>query len=194
METLPEIIGVAGTNGSGKDTLARLRFERQNARNVSLSDILRIEADRRGVSRERENLSAISTEWGRKFGAGALAVMTIQEFRETRTATEPGLSITSVRRPAEAAVIRDEGGAIIWIDADREGRYQRILDRQEGRSEDFISYEEFCANEEKEMHPASNDPAELNMAGVRDMADIHLRSEFESGDHFKKYLIERFSL
>lgn len=32
MKNLPEIIGLTGTNGAGKDTLGDLRFDRDNAR------------------------------------------------------------------------------------------------------------------------------------------------------------------
>lgn len=62
MNILPEIIGLAGTNGAGKDTLGDLRLSRHNARKVSLSDILRAEADKRGLPHERIHLSRISTE------------------------------------------------------------------------------------------------------------------------------------
>ena len=33
---LPEIIGISGTNGAGKDTLAALRREKEGAEHVSL--------------------------------------------------------------------------------------------------------------------------------------------------------------
>ncbi len=89
MDKLPEIIGLAGTNGAGKDTLGDLRFSRQGARKVSLSDILRAEADKRNLSHERKNLGAISTEWGSKLGAGALSTMTIRNFNDSRYRPRP---------------------------------------------------------------------------------------------------------
>ena len=46
---LPEIVGVAGTNAAGKDTLGELREQLQHAKFVSLSDILRRELDKRGL-------------------------------------------------------------------------------------------------------------------------------------------------
>lgn len=202
---LPEIIGISGTNGAGKDTLAELRFERQNARLVSLSDILRAEATNRGLDQGRESLGMISTEWGRVFGAGALSLMTIRNYWDTRTDDETGLSIVSVRRPAEAEVIQEDGGTILWIDADRELRYQRVLARLEksGRITDAVSYEEFCAQEDREMHPESDDPFALNMAGVRDIANIHLENNFVvEGDEdgklgeakYKAFLVDEFEL
>lgn len=194
MNTLPEIIGLAGTNGAGKDTLGDLRLERHNARKVSLSDILRIEADKRGLSHERGNLSGISVEISSKLGAGALSAMTIHNFHKTRTPDEAGLSIVSIRRPDEARAIQEAGGALLWIDADREIRYQRIVEGNRGRIDDVVTFEEFCAQEDKEMHPRGDDPFALNMAGVRDMADIHLINEFNSKEGFEKDLIDRFGL
>lgn len=194
MNKLPEIIGLAGTNGAGKDTLGDLRFALEMARKVSLSDILRTEADKRGLSHERHNLGAISTEWGSKMGAGALSAMTILNFYETRTEEETGLSIVSVRRPEEARVIKSEGGLMLWIDADREIRYQRILHANRGRVTDVKTFEEFCAEEDREMYPESDNPFDLNMAAVRDMSDIHLVNEFGSPEEFEAYLIARFGL
>ena len=194
MNKLPEIIGLAGTNGAGKDTLGDLRFILHNARKVSLSDILRAEADKRGLAHERIHLSAISTELSTKLGAGALAVATIQNFQDTRTYGETGLSIVSIRRPYEGRAIQDAGGTLIWIDANRELRYQRILEANRGRVTDIKTFEEFCVEEDREMHPESDDPFVLNMAGVRDISDIHLLNEFGSKDEFEADLVDRFSL
>lgn len=194
MNKLPEIIGLAGTNGAGKDTLGDLRLKLHHARKVSLSDILRAEADKRGLPHERAHLSAISTELSTSLGAGALSVATIQNFFETRTSLESGLSIVSIRRPDEGRAIQDAGGTLIWIDADRELRYQRIVEANRGRVTDIKTFDEFCAEEDREMYPHSDDPFVLNMAGVRDISDIHLLNEFGSKEEFEADLVDRFSL
>lgn len=51
---MPEIIGISGTNGAGKDTLAALSHEKEGAEHVSLSDILRRELIACGITPERE--------------------------------------------------------------------------------------------------------------------------------------------
>jgi len=191
---LPEIIGIAGTNGSGKDTLADLRFDRLGVEKVSLSDILRSEATKRGLDHGRENLSAISTAWGREFGAGALSLMTIRNYWDTRTDETTGLSIVSVRRPDEASAIQQEGGTVIWVDAEREERYARIRAGMRGRIDDLVSFEEFGEQEDREMYPGSDDPFVLNMAGVRDIADVHLTNDFDSEDAYKAFLSREFNL
>lgn len=194
MECLPEIIGIAGTNGAGKDSLADLRLKRNNARKVSLSDILRIEATKRGLSHERVILSSISAEMNAKLGAGALSMLTIQNFRMTRDSTEHGLSIVSVRRSSEARIIQKEEGVVLWVDADRGVRYSRILKAKRGRVDDLVSFDEFCEQEDREMTASSDDPHGLNMSEVRDLADIHIDNNFSSEDHYEQYLIERFGL
>lgn len=191
---LPEIIGVAGTNGAGKDTLADLRFARQNARRISLSDFLRKEADKRGLSHDRKNLSTISLEWRTKFGNDALAIIAIDEFRKTRRIEESGLSIVSIRHPGVAKVIQNEGGLIIWIDADREVRYRRVLDANRGRIDDQVSFEEFCIQEDREMNPEPGNNMALDMAGVQEIADVHITNDFSSKEEFEEYLTKLFSL
>lgn len=193
MESLPEIVGIAGTNGAGKDTLADLRHERQGAAKASLSDILRLEATRRGLSHERHHLGAISTEWGAKFGAGALSLMTIKEYLTQQE--RRGLSVVSIRRPDEAMAIQEQGGLVVWVDADPKVRYERITKRLglEGRVDDAVDFATFCAQEEREMHPIDG-KSSLNMAGVRDIADRHIQNNFTEEPEYKAHLVDRFSL
>lgn len=191
---LPETIGIAGTNGSGKDTLAELRHKKQGARIASLSDILRTEATRRGLEHTRENLSDISTQWGRELGAGALSLMTLRDFWATRTEGETGLSIVSIRRPDEAEAVQENKGVIVWVDADRELRYNRVTRRLDGRVDDSVSYEEFSLREDLEMNPDNDDPFALNMSAVRDLADIHIDNRFASRAAYEAALVDRFEL
>ena len=194
MNKLPEIIGLAGTNGAGKDTLGDLRRDRHNARKVGLSDILRVEATKRNITHERDNLRTISTEMGAKLGAGALALTTIKDYYETKTDSETGLSIVSVRRPAEASAIQEADGIVLWIDADREMRYKRIQKAMRERIDDIVTYEQFCIDEDIELYPDADDSLAVNMSGVREIADLHITNEFNSDEEFKKYLIARFGL
>jgi len=191
---LPEIIGIAGTNGSGKDTLADLRFERQMARKVSLSDILRTEATKRRLDHQRENLRAISTEWGRQLGAGALSLMTLKDFWESRTDEETGISIVSVRRPDEAQAIQDNGGVVFWVDANQEERYTRIKYAQRDRIDDLVSFEDFVTQEAIEMYPDTDDPFVINMAGVREMADIAIWNDFVDKEQYRSYLADTYDI
>lgn len=191
---LPEIVGVAGTNASGKDTLGSLRESLQNAKFVSLSDILRRELDKRGLSHERENLRALSKEWRDEGGSGVLAAKTIAFYKNEKADKKyGGLTLTSIRTPGEAMEIQHAGGIIIWVDADPKIRYQRILKRDLGRPEDQKTYEQFIAEEEAEMHPSELGGG-LNMSGVRDIADLKIINEFDSLEAYENYLKKEFEL
>jgi hypothetical protein len=104
------------------------------------------------------------------------------------------LSIVSIRRPDETRAIQDEGGAVFWIDADRDVRYQRILKANRGRIDDLVTYEQFCAQEDAEMVPSSEGTMVLNMSGVRDIADGHIENAFRVKQDFNDYLVQRFGL
>lgn len=191
---LPQIIGIAGTNGSGKDALGYIRQSLSKSVTVSLSDILRHELDKKGISHERENLRSLSAEWRAAEGPGVLAVKTIEQYNEQKEARGlTGLSIVSLRHPAEAQAIKDAGGMVIWVDADVRIRYERITNRGEGRPEDQKTFEEFVAEESAEMSPEGNSEG-LNMSGVRDLADIKITNDFDSLQEYEKYLVEQFEL
>jgi dephospho-CoA kinase len=191
---LPEIVGVAGTNAAGKDTLGELRQSLQHAKFVSLSDILRRELDKRGLTHERHNLRTLSKEWRDEGGSGILAVKSIALYEEEKAAEGySGLTLTSIRHPDEAAAIQKAGGIVIWVDADPKIRYQRILKRNLGRPEDQKTYEQFIDEENAEMH-LSEAGGGLDMAGVRDVADLKIINEFDSSEAYEAYLRQEFEL
>lgn len=192
---LPRIVGIAGTNGAGKDTLGELLAERIGYKFVSVSDILRAELTEQGVPHERENLRALSTKWANEHGHGVLSVKTIDAYvEEEESEGYKGLVIGSVRRPAEAKVIQDEGGIVVWIDADKRLRYERIQQNNRGRSDDNHSFEEWAKHEDIEMTPIEGEPGSINMLGVREIADIHIDNNFSSFEAYRDHLIKKFEL
>lgn len=193
---LPKIIGIAGTSGAGKDTLGELLVELQGYKFVSVSDILRAELTKQGVPHEREHLRALSSKWHREFGPGNLSRRTIEAYAEEEEREgHKGLAIGSIRRPSEAKVIQDEGGIVLWIDADQRLRYDRIQAANRGRNEDSATFEQWRADEDAEMIPPKDDDGSaLNMVGVRDIADIHVDNNFESYEAYRDYLIKKFEL
>lgn len=115
---LPEIVGIAGTNGAGKDVLGLLLAELENYHFVSASDLLRDELRRTGVPLERANLAALSQRWRQESGdEGILTVKAMDQYEQERD-TYNGLAIVSLRHPEEAQRIKEHGGVIVWVDAD----------------------------------------------------------------------------
>lgn len=193
--TLPEIVGIAGTSGAGKDTAGHV-LANYGYKFTSLSDTLRAELDVLGLEHTRENLRNLSSEWHREHGASYLTYRTITKYQnEKESFGYQGLAIGSVRRPAEVKVIKEHEGMILWLDADRRVRFDRIQGAHRGRAEDAASFEQWCADEDVEMTPPANDDGSaLNMGGVRDMADVTIDNSFEDEVHFQNYLIDMFEL
>lgn len=181
-----KIIGLSGTNGSGKDTVGHMLAERHNFLFVSLTDMLRKEAKRRNQPVERPVLREISAEWRRKSGLGVL-VDKAKEFYEAQQTLYDGLVVASLRNPGEADRIHELGGQVIWVDADSHIRYDRIQANKHtrGRSgEDEKTFEQFLADEMAEMN-SSGDEATLNMSAVKERADMTLLNNGNDIEAFK---------
>jgi len=175
-----KLIGVAGTNGSGKDTVGDMLAERHGFLFVSVSDLLRQEAKKRGLPIERRVLRMISAEWRRQFGLGVLVDKAIEHYK---AGDYQGLVAIPMRNTGEAQYLKDLGGALVWVDADPRVRYDRISGRQR-TAEDDKSFKEFVAEEQAEMH-RSGDEATLNMGAVKDLCDISLHNNGNDIEAFK---------
>lgn len=192
---LPRIVGIAGTNGAGKDTLGELLAERSGYKFQSVSDILREELARQDIPHSRENLRALSTRWAKEYGPGILTIKTIEAYAETEIQQGySGLAIGSIRRIAEARAVQQEGGAVIWVDADRYIRYTRAQQRDRTDT-DRQSFREWARQEDIEMTPAENsDDTTINLRGVCAIADICVQNNFDSNKQYRDYLIREFEL
>ena len=174
------LIGIGGTNGAGKDTLAQVLVDRFGFLFVSVSDVLRDEARRRGLLVEREALRTISAQWRRESGLGVLVDRSLEHL----TSSHMGIAIASIRNPGEADRIHELGGLLIWIDAPAKIRYERIVAR--GRAaEDAKTFEEFVAEENAERSHAG-DSATLSLSDVEELADLRIENAGTDLEAFKE--------
>jgi dephospho-CoA kinase len=182
-----KIIGLAGTNGSGKDTVGELLAKYHGYLFVSVSDMLREECRKRGLPVERENLRTISAEWRREFGLGVLVDKAVEKFN-AEPGKYTGVVASPMRNTGETQHLKDLGGTVIWVDADPKIRYQRIFSRQR-TAEDNKTYDQFLAEERDEMYaPKGSDAAVLNLAAVKDLADIFMDNNSSSTEVLHKDL------
>lgn len=188
---LPQIVGIAGTNGSGKDTLGALLHKKLGYDVQSLSDVLRGELDKLGKEHTRENLSGMSRQIREAEGDGAMSERAIVSWREADHGS--GLCITSLRTPGEAKAIRAEGGVIVWVDADDRRRYERVVSGARGRVTDTISFDEFMEQQRREMTPSEKGGG-LNMGAVRDIADVFVENNYDTIDEYETFLRQYFEL
>lgn len=194
---LPQIVGISGTNGAGKDELGKLLAERCGYSFHSVSELLREELMRTGQAINRENQAALSKKWRNESGDnGIMFTKAISAYLNEKDAKGyKGLALVSIRHPDEVKRIHDNGGIVVWVDADQRIRYDRLQMGNRGRDEDRISYEQFQAEEHREMHPSADAPAgSLNMKAVHNASDIFIENNFSSVEAYKNYLIKEFGL
>ena len=174
-----QIIGLGGTNGSGKDTVGQILADKHGYLFISVTDLLRTEAARRNQPVEREVLREISAQWRRELGLGVLVDKAVAEYEIVKDHYQ-GVVMASLRNPGEADRVHEMGGTVIWVDADPQTRYDRIQKNKDNRGraeEDNKTFEQFLAEEEEEMHtPKGGDAANLNSAGVKAVADIFIEN------------------
>ena len=189
-----KIIGICGTNGSGKDTIGHMLAERHGWLFVSVTELLRDEARKRGLPVEREVLRTISAEWRRKGGLGVLVDKAVELFKAQGDKYE-GLVMASLRNPGEVDRLHELKGTMVWTDADPRVRYDRIQAHAgvRGRAgEDAKTFEQFISEEEVEM-TRSGDMATLDMSAVKDRSDIFLHNNDNDIEAFKDYVEQDLS-
>lgn len=170
-----KILGISGTNGSGKDTVSQMLADDHGWLFVSASaDLIIPELKRRGLSLEREQMAALTAEWNRQ-NKGAVVDKAVELYKKkSENQRYEGLVISSIRHPWEVGRIHELGGRIVWVDAPARLRYARINARGQG-DKDKKTFEQFLAEEETEMHQ-SGDEATLQTAAVKNKADIFINN------------------
>lgn len=136
------IIGLTGTNASGKGEVAKYLKEK-GFQYLSLSDIVRHEAEFKGLELTRENLILTGNLMRAQFGPDILAERTIEKI------TKKNCVIDSIRNLAEAKAVKKlPDSLLLAIDAPSELRYERAQKRKEER--DKLSFAEFKRLEAQE--------------------------------------------
>jgi dephospho-CoA kinase len=188
-----KLIGIGGTNGSGKDTLSEILADDFGWLFISSSrDLIIPELKKRGLPLEREHMSALSAEWNRQAGTGALIDKAVEQYQQkSKQKRFKGLVISSIRHPWEADRVHQLGGKIIWVDADPKIRYDRVSKRGQG-DKDNKTFAQFLAEEEKEK-THSGDEATLNWQAVKDRADIFIKNDSHNLEDFKRSIGEALS-
>lgn len=189
MKSKLKLIAVAGTNGSGKDAAGYILAEHYGFLFITVTELLREECRKRNLPIERENLRMVSAEWRRENGLGVLVDKAVEAFGQLPDVERyNGLVIASLRNPGENDRVHELGGEVMWLDADPKIRYERIQKNAATRGrteEDTKTFEQFLAEEEAEMHPpAGADAAVLNMAAVKEKADIFVSND---SDHIRTF-------
>lgn len=186
-----EFIGLAGVNGSGKDTIGEMLAKYHGYLFISVTDLLRNEAKRRAVAPDREMLRTISSQWRKEWGLGALVDKAIAEYEIKKEGQNyQGVVMASIRNPGEVDRIHEAGGIVIWLDANPRVRYDRIQNSATMRNraiEDMMTFEQFLADEDIEMNPPiGSDETVLNMSEVKKKCDALIINDSNDLELFRK--------
>lgn len=157
-----ELIGIAGSFASGKDTIAHALEADYGFTHVSTGDMVRAAAQRERGSVERPVLFEVANEHRHRDGAGIFVMHALEMPRP--------LVITGIRSLGEAKALKAAGGKLLFIDAPAELRYERMQARHRD-AETELTLEEFEANEAKEWHAGETD-ADFNLRDIKVMADV----------------------
>lgn len=182
-----KIIGISGTNGSGKDTVAHMLTERHTFLNVSATEMFIGELNRRGWPIDREHKAKLSAEWRREKGMGVIVDKAVEMFNAAPK-KYLGIVVGSLRHPGEADRVHELGGTVVWVDADPKTRYDRIQKNLQERVGTHVesnkTFEEFLTEQQREMTPIG-DGATLNMSAVKKRVDVTLLNEGRNIEAFK---------
>ena len=150
-------IGLSGTILAGKGVVREFLTKKYNAYSFSLSDMLREEADERGIETTRQVLTDIADELRLKKGNGVLAEMALEKISKMKQHNDV-VVIDSIRNPGEVEMLRTalkRHFFLIFVDAPIELRYQRSLERKR-EGEGGNTFLEFEAKDREEIRGRSD--------------------------------------
>jgi len=159
------IIGLTGPMGSGKTTVLDVLIK-LGYKFVTLSDMVREEAQNLGIKEERENLMNIGQSLRHKFGPGVLAFRALEKVK---SAGGDKWVIDGIRNPAEIDEIRKIPGAIILANTAPE---DMIIDRIRSRKRSDDTFDELSIRRKLRREMGEGEPPDGQQVGkCIEMAD-----------------------
>jgi dephospho-CoA kinase len=175
------IIGITGTIGAGKGTVAEY-LVKKGFKHYSVRDFLTEELNKKNLPLNRDSLVYIANELREKHSSSYI----VEELFKKASKKNEDCIIESIRNIGEVILIQKKGGFILAIDANPKIRFERI--KQRASYTDKLIYEEFIADEKREM--TNNDPNKQNLSKCIEMSDYKIENNKSINDLYVK--IEEF--
>ena len=172
-----KIVAITGMPGAGKSTVAQA-LQALNMRHIAMGDMIRLETKRRGLPTDDRNMGAVMRELRERFGAGAVAELTIRELRKSDGRT---VVVDGIRSVAEVEAFKREGNVkLLAVVASPKRRYELLLER--GRSDDPLDVAGFNKRDERELS--------IGIGSAIAMADEVVSNEHSSVEQLAKAAVE----
>lgn len=171
------VIGLAGTIGSGKDTVSDYLEERYDFRSFTMGDVVRDIAEKRGLEANRDNLQMLGKECREEKGKDFLAEKMAEKIRSRKGKK---FVVNGVRTPEDYEVLKREFGddfTLLLIQTKEKIRFKRLKER--GRTGDPDTYEQFKRQDE-------NDIEKFEMDETFKEADYTINNNGRIEDLYKK--------
>ena len=163
------IIGITGTLGAGKGTIVDYLVNEKNFSHYSVRSFLTKEIEKRKMPVNRDSMVLVANDLRANYSPSYITDCLYEEAQKNNRNS----IIESIRTPGEIISLRQKVPfVLIAVDADISIRYQRVVMR--GSEADKVSFEEFAANEAREMNSADSNKQDLRKC--IEMADILLEN------------------
>ncbi len=144
--------GLVGKNGSGKSTVCEY-LAGQGFSVYSLSDCVRMEARKRGLSEDRDQLTDLANDLKKEHGTAFFAEYMMAEALRQAASTDGLMVFDSIRHGDECRYLMAQGVRLIGVTCALEKRFERIQARQ--KETDMVDFETFKVQDQREASGAS---------------------------------------
>jgi|GEM_PF-41645 len=135
------ILGVTGEMASGKDTVTKYLVEKYGAKQFRFSDVLRDILDRLHLPQVRKNLAGLSHALRKAFGEDILAHVIENDAKRENHAL---VVIDGIRRVSDIDLVKKlPEFTLIYVEADMQRRYERLIGRRQNADDQTKTFEEF---------------------------------------------------
>lgn len=164
------IIGLAGKRGSGKGFTVEILTSYYTKNHVSVStfkfsDVLSVILDTAHIEKKQSNYNELFLSLNK------IKPDFMSEILEKKIKESSGiLLIDGVRHIDQVEIIKKYNGSIIYIEAEDEKRYAKVIERKEKSGDIHSTYEDFKRDEEN--------GANKNIDLVKDLADTIISNTY----------------
>ena len=171
------IIGVTGRIASGKGVLSDF-LQGKGFQYMRLSSFLYEEADRLGISKNRESMQALGNKLRRDEGNEILAKLIVKKIKQNNLSK---IIIDSIRNPSEVKYLKEnlKDFKLISFDAPQKPRFERMLERN--KINDPKTWDEFLKADEKDFGVGESESGQ-GVGKCMEMADYKLLNDSSLGE------------